>query len=424
MSPGAEAVVVEGEGGVEVKAQMSTINRMAALIAQRRGETAEAKATAATTFGPGSWSVIAHEAGLQRVPPNHFDLDIYRCRQGVLALETPAARPCQRHALPGIEGSFSLTDVLSAAECSSMMALTEAVGYRPDVPLSSPMDERAHNVVLFASEEQNEALFARVRELLPQEIGGAKLCGLNRRWRIYRYKEGNAYRKHLDGAWPSSGMRAAGDGRDEYVYDAYGGSTRSRFTFIVYLNDDFEGGDTTFFVPKAGAEGTLEARPVRPRVGSATVFPHGETGVPLLHEGSPVLKGMKYLLRTDVVYATGEASEAMKNAKRLRGLARQLGGLGGKDLLEEATEGVANGKAGGKKLKVIKSGTKTGRFAANKQGGKPSKSPGAEAREEGAAKKPFAKKSKKGERMKAGAGKRGGGGATKRGGGGGKHPDR
>merc|ERR1712203_228092 len=52
------------------------------------------------------------------------------------------------------------------------------------------------------------------------------------------------------------------------------------------------------------------------------------------HEGSSVSSGKKYLLRTEVVYASPETSEIRKEAARLRGLARQLGGLGGKDLLE------------------------------------------------------------------------------------------
>lgn len=255
-----------------------------------------------------------------------------------------------------------LSNVFTAAECDLIRSLTEVIGYRPDVPVSSAVDERAQNVVLYASDEQNKALFARVREVLPQEVAGHSLFGLNRRWRLYRYQEGNAYRKHLDGAWPASGMRVGADGQQEYMYDAHGGGTRSRYTFIIYLNDDFKGGETTFFLPKEGTEGTLESRPVRPRTGWATVFPHGETGVPLLHEGSPVVKGTKYLLRTDVVYTSPESSQAMKEAKRLRGLARQLGGLGGKDLMEEAMAGV-DGAKGGKKPKVIKTGMRKNKFS-------------------------------------------------------------
>lgn len=37
------------------------------------------------------------------------------------------------------------------------------------------------------------------------------------------------------------------------------------------------------------------ARPIKPRVGSASVFPHGDCKIPLLHEGSAVTKGTKHL---------------------------------------------------------------------------------------------------------------------------------
>jgi hypothetical protein len=75
----------------------------------------------------------------------------------------------------------------------------------------------------------------------------------------------------------------------------------SLFTFLMYLNDEFEGGETTFFLP-AAREGTLNAYPVRPVMGSVAVFPHGDTKGALLHEGTGVRKGAKYIIRTDVEY--------------------------------------------------------------------------------------------------------------------------
>ena len=59
---------------------------------------------------------------------------------------------------------------------------------------------------------------------------------------------------------------------------------------MVYLNGDFEGGETTFEISRD---------PVRvvPRTGMALVFYHR-----LLHEGAEVLTGRKYVLRSDVMY--------------------------------------------------------------------------------------------------------------------------
>jgi hypothetical protein len=123
---------------------------------------------------------------------------------------------------------------------------------------------------------------------------------------------GAVYRPHIDGAWPGSGLSE--DGR--YLYDAYG-DRWSRLTFLIYLNsqgESFEGGSTTYFVP-SGREGWLEAHGTVPTIGCAMVFPHGETAGSLLHEGSAVTSGEKYVIRTEVLYkkpsdARGVAPEA------------------------------------------------------------------------------------------------------------------
>lgn len=67
-----------------------------------------------------------------------------------------------------------------------------------------------------------------------------------------------------------------------YVYDS-DPTVYSRLTLLIYLNDDFEGGCTTFFLPSY-SQGVLEARPVKPRTGSVCVFPHGAAKGSLLHE--------------------------------------------------------------------------------------------------------------------------------------------
>jgi len=55
------------------------------------------------------------------------------------------------------------------------------------------------------------------------------------------------YQPHIDGAWPGSGLDPTSG---KYLYDAYG-DRWSRLTFLLYLNDEAEGGTTTFFVPSS-----------------------------------------------------------------------------------------------------------------------------------------------------------------------------
>ncbi len=93
----------------------------------------------------------------------------------------------------------------------------------------------------------------------------------------------------------SLGSFGGAEDGNKYVYDAFG-DRWSRLTFLVYLNEDFSGGSTTFYTP-APEQGRLEAYSVQPRCGSVLVFPHGGDHGSLVHEGSHVGKGAKYVNR-------------------------------------------------------------------------------------------------------------------------------
>jgi hypothetical protein len=61
---------------------------------------------------------------------------------------------------------------------------------------------------------------------------------------------------------------------------------RSFITVIVYLNDESVGGETLFADVS-----------VKPEIGTALLFPHE-----VMHQGSQILSGVKWVLRTDVMY--------------------------------------------------------------------------------------------------------------------------
>jgi hypothetical protein len=144
---------------------------------------------------------------------------------------------------------------------------------------------------------------------------------------LCRYEPGAVYRPHIDGAWPGSGLTDD----LQYKYDFFG-DRWSRLTFLIYLNgqsapgeaeegaeeeegeegvDDwasgFDGGCTTFFLPSA-QPGWIDATAVVPAAGCALVFPHGEAAGSLLHEGSAVTRGAKFVIRTEVLYRTDHAA--------------------------------------------------------------------------------------------------------------------
>jgi hypothetical protein len=257
------------------------------------------------------FSVVTSIPGAARTPPNRHNLTIYETARGAMGLETTAAgltgRVPVKMPVPFAPGAFVIATLLSPAECERFIAASEEMQYVPDEPASrsaslvaatpAGLESRAANFTWLADDSILEPLLGRCRALLPETLpGGAEFVGLNARLRLYRYLPGSVYRPHVDGAWPMSGKTEAGD----YEYDLRGGEVRSRFTFLIYLNEGFSGGCTTFFT--AGHDGEVQAQGVAPRVGMALIFPHGEGSGSLVHEGSAIVQGVKYVARTDVLY--------------------------------------------------------------------------------------------------------------------------
>ncbi|CAK7274365.1 hypothetical protein SEPCBS119000_006132 [Sporothrix epigloea] len=245
--------------------------------------------------------IIETIEGAQRKPPNHHPAIVYTSSPGAVRLGPTAPPNIAYHAHPTVPRLGVATDVLSPDECKAIIAAGESVGFVPDAPVREDGDVSilAHNFYWVVDPEFHDMLWSRVARFVPASLSGRVARGINRRFRVYRYVPGAEYRCHIDGAWPPSGIRPD----MTYVYDASpeGKKQSSLFTFLVYLNDEFEGGETTFFLP-AAVEGTLNAYPVRPVMGGVAIFPHGETLGALLHEGTGVRKGAKYVIRTDVEY--------------------------------------------------------------------------------------------------------------------------
>ena len=108
---------------------------------------------------------------------------------------------------------------------------------------------------------------------------GSTAVGVNERIRFYRYDPGQQFDWHTDGFFR----------RDELE--------QSRLTFMVYLNDGFAGGETSF--SGDGCTPRFADFSVTPSTGLALFFTHM-----LPHKGQPVTEGRKYVLRTDVMYST------------------------------------------------------------------------------------------------------------------------
>jgi hypothetical protein len=284
-----------------------------ALDTDGKEEDEEAAAVAAAERCKGRFRVITAEG--QAVPASSSaPAPIFLVDPSVLRLDDKPSTSISNVPVPFVDHAFVLTGVLSRGECSQIVAVAEHLGFHQDVDYSfigsvdssksasrtSSGGERAQGLVWLIDKSIDQVIFDRVSPFLPQAVG------INMRWRLYRYDQGSVYRPHIDGAWPGSGLSADGT---RCVFDAFGGDRWSKATFLIYLNDNFEGGSTVFYTPSSSSEGLLEARGVAPRVGNVLVFPHGDSEQSLIHEGSAVTRGRKYVIRSDVLYVKASSAK-------------------------------------------------------------------------------------------------------------------
>jgi len=190
--------------------------------------------------------------------------------------------------VPGVDGAYVLTNVLSPEECQQFIDISEQMGYDvAKITTSARMildtEIRNNKRVMWQSDTSIwKPLWKRIRKHISSElkIHGNLWTpyGLNERFRFYRYHKGEIFNKHYDAAF----VRAYTD--------------KSFLTAIFYLNSNFEGGKTTFY-PSFNTH-----VPVQPEQGSALLFWHGSHPSSPLHEGSLCTNGVKYVLRSDVMF--------------------------------------------------------------------------------------------------------------------------
>ena len=179
--------------------------------------------------------------------------------------------------------------VITAADAARLIelaagardALTGEHGYRwADLDGRMQRDKRQSDRVMVDAPDLARQIFARLSAGLPatwrSRSGGLwRLKGLNERLRFLKYSQpGDFFYPHWDGC---------------FVREV--GVERSFVTVLLYLNEGYRGACTTIY------DETGRPLPVAPRTGMALVHDH------LVRHGVPPLReGVKYVIRTDVMY--------------------------------------------------------------------------------------------------------------------------
>lgn len=173
-----------------------------------------------------------------------------------------------------------IEDVLSASVCAALIARIESEGMSQATIHRGSHHEvntsiRNNDRLIFDDDALAAALWPRLQPAVPMRLEEAIAVGLNERFRAYRYAQGQYFAPHFDGCFVRNPLES------------------SCVTVILYLSDGCRGGETYF--------NDLEYA-VRPKAGMALLFEHM-----VRHEGREVTAGLKYALRTDVMYRQAAA---------------------------------------------------------------------------------------------------------------------
>lgn len=177
---------------------------------------------------------------------------------------------------------ITIEGFLTADECSSLVTAIESLGFENQYAGDG---RHIRSRAQFEDQGWAELIWRRLKPSVPKltEIYDGEFhpdptpnkpietyapVFLNERFRCYKYGTDEDFRRHQDFAHEYTELK------------------RTFLTVLIYLNDGYEGGETSFddFV-------------VKPTLGMLAMFPHE-----LEHEGRKIYSGVKYSLRTDAVY--------------------------------------------------------------------------------------------------------------------------
>jgi prolyl 4-hydroxylase len=172
---------------------------------------------------------------------------------------------------------YTYPDYLDAAQCRSLIEVIDA-NRRPSTLLTSTYDSE------FRTSESCD-MDRWAPHIRPIDEGIARLLGIRpehgETMQGQRYAPGQQFRAHHDYFHES----------EEYWQRVRHEGGQRTWTAMIYLNDVEEGGATWF--PQAGVR-------FKPRRGLLLAWnnmaPDGKTNPATLHEGMPVVKGVKYIV--------------------------------------------------------------------------------------------------------------------------------
>ena len=178
---------------------------------------------------------------------------------------------------------LTIENFLTAQETYELIRLSETNGYNEATVNIDGTQKMIKNIrnndrYIYDNTDFAEELWPDVLPYANQILPDKTPICLNERFRFYRYSSEQRFNRHIDGSVTKE------NGLKSYV------------TLMIYLNDNFEGGETVFR-NRGEKPGSKSEVIIEPKQGMALLFHH-----PLWHEGKAVTSGIKYAIRSDIFY--------------------------------------------------------------------------------------------------------------------------
>ena len=164
-----------------------------------------------------------------------------------------------------VDGIWLIPNFATNDECNAIIHKIESSGFKP----ARQYKEGRHNKEAFMAEDEIAVLLLSKFSKIILKDGNDKLniTQFSKPLEFYKYEEGDFIKRHSDAP------REISPG----IF--------SSLTLVLYLNDDYAGGETFF---------NEKNYKTKPQTGAVLIFKQA-----LHHEALMVNKGMKYVLRTN-----------------------------------------------------------------------------------------------------------------------------